>query len=89
MDYETLSHSKWDCKYHVVFIPKYRRKALYTELRKHLGVAFKTLAEQKESRIEYPSHSHRAGGYCAYVSVGARTGKWLGQYNRSVSRVHL
>jgi putative transposase len=52
MDYETLSHSKWDCKYHVVFIPKYRRKALYTELRKHLGIAFKTLAEQKESRIE-------------------------------------
>ena len=52
MDYETLSHSKWDCKYHVVFIPKYRRKALYTELRKHLGGAFKKLAEQKESRIE-------------------------------------
>ena len=52
MDYETLSHSKWDCKYHVVFIPKYRRKALYGELRKHLGVAFRTLAEQKESRIE-------------------------------------
>ncbi len=52
MDYETLSHSKWDCKYHVVFIPKYRRKALYSELRKHLGPAFRTLAEQKESRIE-------------------------------------
>ncbi len=29
MDYATLNHSKWDCKYHVVFIPKYRRKALY------------------------------------------------------------
>jgi putative transposase len=52
MDYETLSHSKWDCKYHVVFIPKYRRKALYAELRRHLGAAFRTLAEQKESRIE-------------------------------------
>ena len=52
MDYETLSHSKWDCKYHVVFIPKYRRKALYRELRRHLGAAFRTLAEQKESRIE-------------------------------------
>ena len=50
MDYETLSHSKWDCKYHVVFIPKYRRKALYAELRRHLGAAFRTLAEQKEMR---------------------------------------
>jgi putative transposase len=36
----------------VVFIPKYRRKALYVELRRHLGAAFRTLAEQKESRIE-------------------------------------
>ena len=52
MDYETLSHSKWDCKYHVVFIPKYRRKALYAELRKFLGEAFHKLTEQKESRIE-------------------------------------
>ena len=52
MDYETLHHSKWDCKYHVVFIPKYRRKALYAELRRHLGLVFRALAEQKESRIE-------------------------------------
>jgi putative transposase len=62
MDYETLSHSKWDCKYHVVFIPKYRRKALFGELRKHLGVAFRTLTEQKESHIEeghlMPDHVH-------------------------------
>jgi REP-associated tyrosine transposase len=36
-DYESLSHSKWDCKYHVVFIPKCRRKTLYGELRQHLG----------------------------------------------------
>ena len=52
MEYETLSHSKWECKYHVVFIPKYRRKALYGELRRHLGTALRTLAEQKESQIE-------------------------------------
>lgn len=36
-DYASLSHSKWDCKYHVVFIPKCRRKTLYGELRQHLG----------------------------------------------------
>ena len=52
MEYETLSHSKWECKYHVVFIPKYRRKALYGELRRDLGTALRTLAEQKESQIE-------------------------------------
>src|SRR3954447_26340030 len=51
-DSETLSHTTWDCKYHVVFIPKYRRKALYHELRRHLGEVFRKLAEQKECRIE-------------------------------------
>ena len=49
---ESLSHTKWECKYHVVFIPKYRRKTLYTELRKHLAEVFRRLAMQKESRIE-------------------------------------
>jgi putative transposase len=48
---ESLSHSKWECKYHVIFIPKRRRKTLYEELRKHLGEVFRRLAEQKESRI--------------------------------------
>jgi len=51
-DYETLSHTKWECKYHVVFIPKYRKKALYGELRKQVGEIFHTLAGQRESRIE-------------------------------------
>src|SRR6266699_2913675 len=51
-DIETLSHTKWDCKHHVVFIPKYRRKALYHELRRHLGEVFRALAAQKECRIE-------------------------------------
>ena len=51
-EYESLSHTKWECKYHVVFIPKCRRKMLYGNLRKHLGEVFRNLAEQKESRIE-------------------------------------
>jgi putative transposase len=62
MDYETLNHSKWECKYHVVFIPKYRRKALFGQLRKHLGVVFRALAAQKESSVEeghlMPDHVH-------------------------------
>jgi len=49
---ESLNHSVWDCKYHVVFIPKRRRKALYGDLRRYLGEVFRKLAEQKESRIE-------------------------------------
>jgi putative transposase len=51
-DYESLSHTKWECKYHVVFIPKYRRKVLYGELRQHLGDVFRKLALQKECKIE-------------------------------------
>src|ERR1700735_407935 len=51
-DNESLSHTKWECKYHVVWIPKCRRKTLYVGLRKHLGDVFRRLAEQKESRIE-------------------------------------
>ena len=50
-EYESLNHTKWECKYHVVFIPKYRRKALYGSLRKHLGSLFRELARHKESEI--------------------------------------
>jgi len=48
----SLNHTKWECKYHVVFIPKCRRKTLYQELRGHLGEVFRRLAAQKESQIE-------------------------------------
>ena len=51
-DVESLSHTKWECKYHIVFIPKYRRKALYGALRQQLGEVLKQLAMQRESRID-------------------------------------
>ena len=51
-EWESLSHVRWECKYHVVFIPKCRRKVLYGSLRPHLGEVFRKLAEQRESRIE-------------------------------------
>jgi putative transposase len=47
----SLSHSKWECKYHVVWIPKCRRKVLFGQLRKHLGELFHDLARQKNSKI--------------------------------------
>jgi putative transposase len=50
--YESLSHTKWECKYHIVFIPKCRRRTLYEQLREHLGQVFRELARQKESRVE-------------------------------------
>jgi len=51
-EYKSLSHSKWECKYHVIFIPKCRRKTLYGQLRKYLGEVFHELARRKECRIE-------------------------------------
>jgi putative transposase len=49
--YQSLSHSKWDCKYHVVFVPKRRRQVLYGELRRQLGPIFHELARQRECQI--------------------------------------
>ena len=61
-DYQSLSHTRWQCKYHVVFIPKYRRKRLFGVVRKELGAVFRRLAKQKECRIEeghiMPDHVH-------------------------------
>jgi len=51
-DVESLSHTKWECKYHIVYIPKYRKKALYGALRQQLGEVLKQLAMQRERRIE-------------------------------------
>ena len=61
-EFQSLSHTKWECKYHVVFLPKYRRKVLYGQIRQDLGEVFRELARQKESRIDeghlQPDHVH-------------------------------
>ena len=51
-DYQHLSHTKWPCKYHVIFIPKHRRKTLFGVVRRELGGVFHRLARQKECHIE-------------------------------------
>ena len=60
--FQSMSHSKWDCKYHIVFIPKRRRKAVFGNIRKHLGAIFHELARQKECTIIeghlMPDHVH-------------------------------
>ncbi len=49
---ESLSHTVWDCEYHIVWIPKYRKKSLYKELRQYVGSVLKDLASQRECKIE-------------------------------------
>lgn len=50
-DYQSLTHTKWDCKYHIVFIPKRRKKAIFGAIRKHLGVVLHELARQRDCQI--------------------------------------
>jgi putative transposase len=60
--YNSLSHSKWDCKYHLIFVPKMRKKKLYGEIRPRLGQIFHALAVQKDCKILQghlmPDHVH-------------------------------
>lgn len=87
---ESLSHTKWECKYHVVFIPKCRRKVLYGELRRHLGEVFKRLAAQKECRIEaghlLADHVHMMIAIPPKYSVAQVVGYLKG---KSASAIHL
>ena len=50
-EYHSLSHTRWDCKYHIVFIPKRRKKKVFGALRKHLGEILHELASHRESKI--------------------------------------
>jgi putative transposase len=52
MIYEKLKHTKWECEYHVIFIPKFRKKVIFGKLRQKLGSVLRGLSRQKESRIE-------------------------------------
>ena len=61
-DSNSLAHTKWNCKYHVVFAPKYRRKVIYKEKRVEIGKILRMLCEWKSVRIieaeVYPDHIH-------------------------------
>jgi putative transposase len=87
-EFEILSHARWECKYHVVFIPKCRRKALYGKLRVHLGEVFRQLASQKESRVEeghlMPDHVHMMISIPPKYAVSQVVG-----YIKGKSAIHL
>ena len=51
MDESSLSHTRWDCKYHIVFCPKYRRKLIYGKLKKDIGQILRELCNHKEVEI--------------------------------------
>ena len=90
---ESLNHTKWECKYHVVFIPKGRRKLLYAaELRKHLGEVFRTLAQHKESRIEeghlMVDHVHMMISIPPKYAVSQVVGYIKGKSAIHLARVH-
>ena len=87
-EFDSLSHSKWECKYHIVFIPKCRRRTLYEQLRQHLGEVFRRLAEHKESRIEegrlMPDHVHMMISIPPKYAVSQVVG-----YMKGKSAIHL
>ena len=62
MDEKSLSHTKWKCQYHLVLVPKYRRKIIYQALRKDIGVILRKLCEYKKVEIieahAMPDHIH-------------------------------
>lgn len=85
---ESLNHTRWECKYHVVFIPKCRRKTLYGQLRPYLGEVFRRLVLQKESRIEeghlMPDHVHMMLSVPSKYAVSQVIG-----YIKGKSAIHL
>ncbi len=89
--YESLSHTAWDCKYHVVFIPKCRRRTLYKQLREHLGEVFRKLAAQKECRVEedpMPDHVHMMLSIPPEVLGVAGGGLYQRQERNHLARVY-
>jgi putative transposase len=92
-DVQCLSHSKWECKYHVVWIPKYRRKVLYGQLRKELGAVLHELARQKESRILeghlQPDHVHMLISIPPKYAVSQVVGYMKGKSAIHIARTYL
>jgi putative transposase len=92
-DIRSLNHSVWECKYHVVFIPKYRRKRIYGRLRRELGEVFRRLARQKECEIEeghlMPDHVHMLISIPPKYSVAQVVGYIKGKAAIHIARTYF
>ena len=88
-DWQSLSHVRWECKYHVVFIPKYRRKVLYGKLRRHIGPILRELCRQKGIEVLeghlMPDHVHMVLSIPPKYSVAHTIGFVKG---KSAVRIH-
>ena len=89
----SLNHSKWECKYHIVWIPKYRKKSIYKDLRKYLGDTLKDLAHQKECKIEeghlMADHVHILISIPPKYSVAQVVGFIKGKSAISIARTYM
>jgi putative transposase len=92
-DYKSLSHSVWDCKYHVVFIPKYRKKQIFGQLREHLGEVFRELARRRECTVLeghlMPDHVHMLLSIPPKYSVAQVIGYIKGKAAIHVARTYM
>ena len=90
---KSLNHTKWECKYHIVWIPKYRRKSIYKELRPYLGDIFKDLASRKECTIEeghlMSDHVHLLISIPPKYSVAQIVGFIKGKSAISIARTYF
>ena len=89
---KSLSHSRWECKFHVVFIPKYRKKAIFGQIRAELGEVFRHLAEHKESTIEegplMPDNVHMMISIPPKYAVSQVIGYFKGKSAIQIARVY-
>jgi putative transposase len=92
-DVSSLNHSRWECKYHIVWIPKYRKKTLYGQLRKYLGQVFTDLARARESEVleghMMPDHVHMLISIPPKYSVAQVVGFIKGKSAIHVARNYL
>lgn len=90
---QSLSHTKWECKYHVVWIPKCRQKVLYGRLRQHLGELLKDLAKQQGCQILEghlrPDHIHILISIPPKVSVSKVIGFIKGKSAIAIARTYV
>ena len=88
-DWESLAHVRWECKYHVIIIPKYRRKVFYGQLRKQIGVILRELCRQKGVDLleghSMPDHIHMCVSIPPKYSVAHTIGFLKG---KSAVRIH-
>jgi putative transposase len=88
-EWQSLSHVRWDCKYHIVFIPKYRKKALYGQLRRRVGRILRELCEQRGVELleghAMPDHVHLCLSIPPKYSVSHTVGFLKG---KSAVRIH-